>query len=120
DDLADVIAVVRELSLHRLNHGVRLAANRDGAQQIGGLERGERFEETLPAVLPTLRERRAREVGLELELTVAITVGLLAVAREEIGPARAQIAREMGRQHGEAVLVRAERGEVLRVADLRD
>ena len=44
NDLAAVVAVVRDLTVDGLHHGVRFAANGDGAHEVGIGERFERGE----------------------------------------------------------------------------
>ena len=59
DDLADVLAVVRELAVDRLDDRVRLAADRHGAQEVCGRQGFERGEEAMPAVFPSFEHRGA-------------------------------------------------------------
>ena len=55
-DLPDVSRVMGELPVDRLQHRVRLAADRDRPLQILGSERRDRVEEQPPAGFPTLEK----------------------------------------------------------------
>ena len=118
DDLADVLAVVRELSVDGLDDGVRLAADDDVAHQVVGPQLRERVEEEAPAGLPVLLDGAA-VFALDKEFGVASAVGLLAVARQEVGPARAHVAGHVLHDEGDAVRLRVYRAEEFFVADLR-
>ena len=93
-----------ELTLDGLEDGERLAADGDGAVQIGGGERGERGEERGPALRPTVEELLAGVGGQNDELGVAVAAGFLAVGREEIGPTGEQVAADVFDDGGDAVV----------------
>ena len=57
--------------------------------------------------------------ALALELAVAMAIGLLAVAREEVGPSRAHVAGDVLDDERDAVRVGVEQREELRIVDLR-
>src|SRR4029453_12188240 len=67
-NLTDVRRVMRQLTVDRLDHGVRLAADRDGSAEIVRLERRQRAEEKLPARFPPGEDVLARVGGLAFEL----------------------------------------------------
>ena len=52
NNLPHVMRVVRELTVDRLHHRVRLSANRDPAFEIGIGQRLDRAKHTIPAVFP--------------------------------------------------------------------
>src|SRR5712692_4461856 len=84
DDLADVLAIVHELAVDRVDDREALATDEDRAREVVGLQRIEGGEQNPPALLPALHELRLRGSGPGLELAVAVPVRLLAVGREEI------------------------------------
>src|SRR5207249_1443357 len=116
DDLPDVLAVVHELAVDRIEGAEPLAADEDGAREVLGLQRVEGGVEDSPALLPTLQERRLRGEP-RLELAVAVAVGLLAVGREEVGPPRTHVAGYVLNQHGDAVRFRVQSLRQLGVVD---
>jgi hypothetical protein len=68
-----------------------LAADGDGAGQVGRGEGREGVEEALPAGFPVGQQVGAGGERVD-ELVVAVAPGLLAVGGEEVGPPRAQFA----------------------------
>ena len=107
DDLADVLAVVHELAVDRVDDREALAPDEDDAREVLGLQRIEGGEEDPPAVLPALDERRLRGEP-RLELCIAVAVRLLAVGREKVRPAGAHVAGDVLDEHGDAVRLRVE------------
>ena len=120
DDLGDVVDVVRHRAVQRLESGEGLAANGDSALQVLRLQRGDGIEGDLPAGLPHFHKLGARGVAAEFEFLVAMAVGFLAVAGEEVGEARADVARDVLHQHRDAVRFRIELEKKLAIAQLRD
>jgi hypothetical protein len=117
DDLAHVLAVVDELAVDGVHDGVGLAADEDGPAEVLRLQRVEGGEEALPAVLPPLHELRPGRAGRGLELAVAVAVGLLAVGREEIRPARAHVAGDVLDEDGHAVGPGVQAGHDVRIVE---
>jgi len=118
-DLADMRRVVRDLTIDGLQHGMRLAANRDRAHQVFGFERFDRGEDEVPALLPQLHHVGASCCGADFEFRIAKAVRLLTVRCQKIGEARAHVSREMLHQNRDRVRFRIERGEKVGVAKLR-
>ena len=108
-DLAGVHGAVRERTVDGAQNRVRLAANEDLAGEVAGNERVERREQRRPPRFPSFEQARARVAGLALELGIAPAIGLLAVGRQKVRPARAQVAADVLDQDGDAVGVRVER-----------
>src|SRR5881275_3187614 len=117
DYLPRVLAVVRELSVDGLDDCVRLAAYENLARQVFAFQRRERVEESAPARLPLLRDC-ASVFAFHEEFRVAVSVGLLAVGRQKIRPARAHVAREVLHDEGDAVRLGVNRAEELLVVQL--
>src|SRR5689334_13444866 len=89
-DLTDVIRVVSELSIDRLDDGVRLAANRDVFREVIFREWLDRIEKSLPPIFPKLHERFA-SVFDQLEFGVTVPIGFLAIGRKKVRPPRSKI-----------------------------
>ena len=53
NDLTDVLRIVRHLPIQRLQHGMRLAANSDGAHDVFRPQRIHCREHPLPSPHPT-------------------------------------------------------------------
>ena len=118
DDLTDVIGVMRHLAIQRLDDAQRLAADGDFEQDVFFSEGVERLEQHRPPALPVGHHRLTRGPAGNLEFTVAVAVGLLAVAGEEVGEPRPQVARHVLDDDGQAVRLRIECHQELVVADL--
>ncbi len=118
DDLADVIGVVRDLSVDRLHHGMTLAANAD---RCGPCRRR--------SVAPVPRKQGSKppptgdNFGTSLrgifELRVTIATGLFTVGSEEIRPTRAHVAGEVLYDDGDRIGLGIERRRQAIVRDLR-
>src|SRR5271166_2230542 len=93
DDLPDVIRVVRNLAVDGLEHGMRLAANGDGALQVLGMKRIDGLKDHLPILFPRAEHFFALSLGVHDKFAVAMAVGLLAVAGQKISEAGAHVAR---------------------------
>src|ERR1700675_2946701 len=94
-DLPSVLRIVRDLTVDRLHHRMWLVADRDGAHHILGLERLDGGKDAIPSFFPPLHHIRASGSWAQLKFAVAKTVGLFAIGGEEVGEARAHIAREV-------------------------
>jgi hypothetical protein len=120
DDLTDVVGVVGDLTIERLDHGMALSPDVHVAQQVVVLQRIERGEEDRPAAFPVGHDRCAIGWHVDLELAVAIAIGLLAIGREEIGEARPQVAGLVLHDDRDAVGLVVDRRVKLIVAHLRE
>ena len=118
-DLIGVAGVVRDLARDRLVDRVRLAANHHGALQVGVGQRRQRVEHALPAVLPFGDQLGALWPRI-LELAIAHAIGLLAVAGQEVDPARSHVAGHVAHQDRDAVRLGIDRGVQLLVRQLLD
>ena len=97
-----------------------LGANDHGARQIGRFEGVEGLQELGPARLPILEEPLPALGGrIDLELRVAMAIGLLAIAGQEVAPPRAHVAGHMFDQDRQTVGFTVEQCEELGFADLR-
>ena len=63
--------------------------NRPG--QVSRYQRRNGTEQAVPAILPLRRNRGARIGTRRLKLAIAITIGFLAVRRQEVGPSRSHV-----------------------------
>ena len=86
------------------------------AQQVGRRQRLERGEQDRASRVPSLAASPREPGSLELELAVAVPIRLLAVGRQEVGEARAQVARHVLHDHRQAVRLGVERHVQLVVA----
>lgn len=91
DDLSAVISVMGELAIDGLRDGVRFAADLDGTNKVGVRERLERSKHLAPSGLPGVHECLTAGRRLD-EFTVAVTVQLFAITREEVRPPRTHVA----------------------------
>ena len=120
NNLAHVIGVVRELTIDGLHDRVILAANSDGAHQIVRRQRPNRVERAAPTLFPISEQVVLRGFRQHHEFHVAIALGLLAVSREKICPAREHVAGHVFHVDGDAVRFFIERAKEIFVADLRE
>src|SRR5271165_301415 len=95
-----------------------LATDGDFAREIFRAEPLHRIKHQLPVALPALHDFFARRVGGNDELLVAVAVGLLAIAGEEVSEARTHVAHHVFHQDRDTVGLRVEHGEKLFVAEL--
>jgi hypothetical protein len=102
DDLPDVVARVRERAMERCVDREGLVPDPDRLREVGVRERGERLEQDVPALAPLGEQLLARD-GADGELLLALALGLLAVAREEVGEARPEVPGDVPADHGERV-----------------
>ena len=102
DDLADVVAVVGDLAVDGVEHGEGHAPDGDRLEEVVGLKRAEGVERAGPTLLPEC-EGLGVGVGARLELPIAVAPGLVAVAREEVGPSAQHVAVDVLHGHGDAV-----------------
>ncbi len=103
-DLADVLGDVRHRAVHCRDGGQRLTAHVNGRQEIGRAELGERIEQCRPSGVPQIPMiARAARLVCHDELSVTIALRLLAVGREEIGPAGLQISTDVLHDDRDAV-----------------
>src|SRR5579863_8147096 len=91
NNLADVAGIVCDLAIDSLEHGVRLAADSDGAHHVFGFEGLKRAEYTRPSFFPPAHYFGSRGCGIQFKFLVAKAVGLLAIGSEEVGKARTHI-----------------------------
>ena len=119
DYLADVVAVVGDLPIDRLQNRVALAANEGLACEVGIGERIERGKHAGPPCVPHLHQL-SPGCGRRFELAVAIAIRFLAVGFGKAGPARAHVPRHMLHDLRDRVHLRIERGSQVGVGDLRD
>src|SRR5258705_13454828 len=97
---------------------MRLGANGYRARYILVAQWLERIEEKLPTALPEFHQLRASLRRL-FEFGVAVAVGLFAVGRQKIFPARTHVAGHMFHDDGDAIGFFVERGEKSFVGTLR-
>src|ERR1700674_3053598 len=111
NNLPDMRRVVRNLAIDRLQNGVRFAANHHSARHIFRFERVYRAEDTSPAFVPPAHYVSPRGRATHLKLAIAETVGLFAVAGEEVGEARPHIACQVLYKNGNGIRLRIKRQE---------
>src|SRR5208337_1723364 len=99
---------------------MRLAANADRAPEVVRVKRVDRLENQLPILFPRAEHFLALGVVVHDKFPVAIAVGLLAVAGQEIGEARAHVARQVLHDDCDTVGFRIGRRKELFIAELRD
>src|SRR4051812_28603594 len=119
-DLADVLRVMAELPVQRLDDGVRFTPNRHGLLEIARRKLAERRQGNRPSLLPALEDGVSRIGVALLEFGVAVPVRFLSISREEAGPARSHVAGDVLHDQREAVRFGIDRREELRVGDLRE
>ena len=117
-DLADVIGVVHQLTVDRLNNRVLFAANQNLLSQILGSQRLKRIEDALPTLLPVGEYIVLAGLRLNHKLHIAIAIGLLAVGRQKVGPTRKHVAGHVLHDDGNAVCLFIKRDEELVVFEL--
>ena len=76
NDLSAVVGVVCELAIDALHHGMRLAADGDGAREIAVAERLKRGEHACPSLFRTAQQRFPRGWRV-FEFRIAIAPGLV-------------------------------------------
>src|SRR5580700_2922534 len=94
-NLPDMCRIVRNLSIDGLQDGVRFSADGYGSAHIFRFERFDCCQNATPAVFPPPHHLGTGGGSADFELSIAKTVWLLAVAHQEVGEARAHIARQM-------------------------
>src|SRR5713226_8260268 len=118
NDLADMISIMRELPINRLDYGVILSANPDGPHEIVWLQRSNSIKNPLPTMLPISEQVGSRGARQHLKFHVAVAFGLFAVGRQKVGPARDHIPGHVLYVNGDAVRFFIECAEEVFVADL--
>ena len=113
-----MIRDVPQLAIDGLQDGMSLAADGDGAGEIGIGERLDGGEEAAPAVFPQVKQLGARRGRVD-ELAVAVAIRLFAVGGEEVGPARAHVARHVLHDDGDGIGFGVEGHIKLLIRDLR-
>src|SRR5579859_6617262 len=102
-DLSNVCCVVRNLAIDSLQHAMWFGTDCHRAHHILWFERFNRTEDAGPSVLPPLHDVSTCGRGREFEFPITKSVWLLAVAGEELGEARAHVARQVLHQDGDGV-----------------
>ncbi len=118
-DLADVIRIMRELSVDRLDDAVRFATDRDLPRKVIRRQRSDTVEKRLPTALPKAHKALAC-IADHLEFGIAIAVRLLAVSRQKITPTRMQISGDMLYDHRDGIRLGIDLSEKLIVGQLLD
>jgi hypothetical protein len=118
-NLPDVLSIVCDLAVDRLQHSVRLTANRHRAHGVFWLERIERRKHSRPSFLPPAHHFATRRRRVQFKLLITMAVGLFTVAGEEIREARAHIARQMLDQYCNGVRLWIHRDEQIFLSKLR-
>jgi len=93
-DLSDVLRVVGEGTIQRLENGMGFTANGGGAEKVFGGELLKGIEDASPAGFPDIHQFGAAD-GRDFEFLVAVTVRFLPIAGEEVSEARAHVAGKM-------------------------
>lgn len=119
NDLSDMIRVVSHLPVDCLHDGVVLAANCDGAHKVVRAQRFNRVERDLPTLLPISQHFSARRFGQHNKFQVTVAFRFLAVAGQEISPARQHVAGHVLEVNGDAVRLFIDRAKEIFVVDLR-
>src|SRR5215471_5117769 len=119
NNLADVLGVVGDLPVDRLQHGVRLAADRHRAHNVLRLKAADCGEYTFPTIVPPLHHLGASGGAGERKFLVAEAVRLLPVAGEKVCEAGAHISGEVLHQDCNRVCFRIKRDKKILVLKLR-
>src|ERR1700722_8027386 len=90
-----------------------------GARHIFRVERLNRAQDACPALLPPAHYVGLRGRAAHFKLAIAKAVRLFAIAGEEVGEARAHIARQMLYKNSDGVRLRIERQKKVIVTKLR-
>ena len=112
-NLPNVIGIVSQLPVDRLNNRVCLATNQNSFFRVRGLQGLERREEASPGAFPVIPKLGAGSTRLDHELQVTIPVRLFAIRGQEVGPAREHIPRDVLHDDSNAVGFGIENNEVL-------
>ena len=104
-------------AIESLIHAQCLSPYCDGAAQIRIVKGLQRREKRAPALVPMGEQLRFSD-GPRLELLLTVAPGLLAVAREEICEARAQVPAEVPTDGGDRIPAAWSRSSKLTVAQL--
>src|SRR5690348_1981933 len=99
-DLTDVIGVVQRSYIERLQHGIRLAADCNGALHVFRPQFLQTAEQNHPTLLPNIHELGAGGAGCVFKLLVAMAVGFFSIASQELREAGAEIAGYMLDEQG--------------------
>src|SRR5690349_6883475 len=102
NDLADMVAVVGELPVDRLNDRMWFTADRYYFREILVCQRFDAAEKTFPTGIPELEQRLPR-VCHYLKFLIAFSFGLLAVRSQEVSPARMQVSGHVFHENGDRV-----------------
>src|SRR5258705_11795088 len=86
-DLTNVVSVMSQLTIDRLNDRVLFATYRHLPFTIFGAQRLQRGKYSLPTALPINHEVILGGLRLDHKLQIAIAVGLLAIGVQKVSPA---------------------------------
>ena len=86
-NLPDVLRVMRKGAIQRLQDGVRLLADRNGAYDVLRPERIKRSKDYSPPLLPRAHHLAAGCGSRNLEFAVAEAIWLFTIAGEKVGEA---------------------------------
>jgi len=97
-----VVARVGQGAMKSLSHAQCLAPNCDGAAEIWIVEGFHRREKRAPGLLPMGEQLRSSD-GPRLKLLLPVAPGFLAVAREEVRKAGAQVPADVPADRGNGI-----------------
>src|SRR5579864_3148472 len=112
-ELADMLGVVRNLPIDRLQHGMRFAADGDGAHHVLRLQSVDRSHHARPAVFPPFHYVGPHGWGSNFKLAVPEAVRFLAIAGQEVGEARPHVAGKVLNEDCNRVGLRIQQNEEL-------
>ena len=118
-DLPDVRGVMGDLAVDGLQHGMRLAADRDRSHHVVRPEIRDRAEDALPALLPQLHHLGASRRCCDLELGIAKAIRLFSVGGKKVGEARAHVPCQMFHQDRHRIRFGIEHSAKVRILKLR-
>ena len=111
-------AVMLERLVERLHDRVRLVADGHRALQVFGSKRVQGGKYMEPRLLPPAHHFLARRFRRNFKFLVAKTIGLLAVAGEEVGEARVRVAGNVFDQSCNGIRFRIKHREKISVFEL--
>src|SRR5207248_6315267 len=77
DDLVNVAGIMQQLPGNGLHHRVLPAGNEYRSAQVLSGERDHCSEHALPPVIPQMHDIGASRTGIDLELSIPMTIGLI-------------------------------------------
>ena len=119
NDLADMIGVMGQLAVDRLNDSMSLAPYRYGAREIARPEPFDIVKKRLPARFPELHQA-VSGVTDQFELRVAVAVGLFAIRGQKVAPAGMQVTGNMFDNDRYGICLRVDQGKEMFIVELRD